>query len=176
MAASFRTPFGLVTSRPGPDNLKRDEVAPLYRADRPLWPDGTPVLITLRPADDSDNAILAELFPGMREALAHLRKRRDLSISATDQDNADAAERDKGSLAAATLAQIVTEKRNLRFVSIDGTAASLENYLNGSYPYDKSLYVIVPSVMSSQAEAFLAFLDKPATEAVMRRAGVVVGK
>src|SRR5882724_1449729 len=45
VAATFRTPFGLATSRPGPDDLKSREIPDLYRAAKPVWPDGTPVLI-----------------------------------------------------------------------------------------------------------------------------------
>ena len=176
VAATFRTPFGLATSRTGPEGLKSAEIAQLYRADKPLWPDGTPILIALRPVDESDNIVLGEIFPGMAEALQLLRKRRDLSIAATDQDNADMGEKIKGSLISATLVQIVSEKRNLKFVTIDGVAPSLESYVNGSYPYGKSLLVIVPSEISPEAAAFIAFLAKPAGEELLRRAGVIAVK
>lgn len=176
VAARFRTPFGLVTSRAGPDNLKRAEVVALYQADNPVWPDGMPILIALRPADESDNMIMEEFFPGMAQALQRLRKRRDLSIAATDQDNADVAERIKGSLTGATLVQIAAEHRNLRFVAIDGVPVTLENYLNGSYPYGKFLYVIVPSTISPEAQSFLSFLARPAGEALVRRAGLIAGQ
>ncbi len=176
VAASYRTPYGLVTSRAGPDDLKKSDIVALYQADNPVWPDGMPVLIALRPVDESDNLVMEEHFPGMAQVLQRLRRRRDLSIAATDQDNADIAEKNKGSLAGATLVQIVAEKRNLRFVSIDGIPATLENYRNGSYPYGKSLYVIVPSAISPEAEAFLAFLARPTGEALMRGAGMIAGK
>lgn len=176
VVTAFRTPFGLATSRPGPDGLRSADIAALYRADKPLWPDGMPVLITLRPIDESDNRVLGELFPGMAEALQHLRRRRDLSIAATDQDNADMGEKVKGSLIGATLAQIVSERRNLRFVSIDGVAPSLETYLNGSYPYGKSLLVVVPAKIGPEAEAFIAFLARPAGATLLRRAGVIAAK
>ena len=138
----LRTPYGLVTSRPGPDGLASADIVGLYKSARPLWPDGMPMLIVLRPADDSDNEVLAALFPGMAEALAQLRKRRDLSVAATDQDNADMAERMAGSLVGATLTQIRAEKRNLRFVALDGVMPSLEAYLDGSYPHGKLLYLV----------------------------------
>lgn len=176
VAATFRTPFGLVTSRKGPEDLKSAGIAALYASDRPLWPDGTPILIILRPVDESDNIVLGELFPGMAQALRELRKRRDLSTAATDQDNADMAEKLKGSLSGATLTQITTEKRQLTFVSIDGVAPSVESYQNGSYPYGKTLYVIVPSVVSPEAQTFLAFLAKPAAGALLRSAGMIAGK
>lgn len=176
MSTTFRTPFGLVTSREGPQGLKSAEIAALYGADSPKWPDGAPILIILRPADESDNTVLGELFPGLAAVLQQMRKRRDLSIAATDQDNADLAEQLKGSLSSATLMQIMTEKRKLSFVSIDGVAATVENYQNGSYPYGKSIYVLVPSVVSPEAQAFLAFLAKPATGALLRSAGLIAGK
>ena len=174
--ASWRTPFGFVTSRRGPDNFDKAGISAIYRADRPLWPDGTPILIHLRPSDESDNTVLAESFPGMGDALQGLRKRPDLSIAATDQDNGEMAERVKGSLTAATLTQIVSEKRKLSFVSIDGVAVTLENYENGSYPFAKSLYVIAPAAVSPEAQAFIAFLTKPAGEALLRQAGMIAGK
>jgi phosphate transport system substrate-binding protein len=176
VSTSLRTPFGLVTSREGPDGLKRAEITALYGADNPMWPDGTPMLIILRPADESDNIVLGDLFPGLPGVLQRLRKRRDLPVAATDQDNADLAEKLKGSLGSATLTQIMTEKRRLKFVSIDGVAPTLENYQNGSYPYGKSVYVIVPSVISPEAEAFLAFLAKPAARSLLRNADVIAGK
>jgi phosphate transport system substrate-binding protein len=175
VAATFRTPFGLATSRPGPDSLKSAEIADLYRADRPSWPDGTPILIVLRPADESDNAVLGKLFPGMSEAIKHARTRSDLSVAGTDQDNADMAEKTKGSLVGASLTQITTEKRNLRFVAIDGVPPSVESYENGSYPYAKTLYLVVPAKISPEAAAFLSFIATPAGESLLRKAGIIAG-
>ena len=171
--ATFRTPFGLATSRRGPDNLKSAEIAQLYRSTKPEWPDGTPILMILRPANQGDTFVLGALFPGMPDALQSLRKRNDISIAYTDQANADLGEKTKGSLIGAALTQIETEKRNLRFVSIDDVAATLENFENGSYPYGKTLYLVVPAVESREAAAFAAFLARPAATALLRKAGIV---
>jgi phosphate transport system substrate-binding protein len=175
VAAIFRTPFGLATSRHAPQNLRSGEIAQLYQADKPLWPDGLPILIVLRPVNQSDDTVLGGLFPGMAEALARVRKRNDLSLAATSQANADMGEKTKGSLVGASLTQITTEKRNLRFVSIDGVAPSLKSLENGSYPYGKGIYLIVPSVVSSEAAAFIAFLARPEAQSLLRKAGIVPG-
>jgi phosphate transport system substrate-binding protein len=175
VATTFRTPYGLATSRRGPDNLKSAEIAQLYRSARPEWPDGTPVLLILRPANQSDSFVLGALFPGMPEALQSLRKQNDITVTFTDQATADLGEKTKGSLIGATLTQIETEKRNLRLVSIDGIAATLENLENGSYPYGKILYLVVPAVESREAVAFAAFLARPAGAALLRKAGIVPG-
>jgi phosphate transport system substrate-binding protein len=171
----LRTPYGLVTSRPGPDGLASADIVGLYKSARPLWPDGMPMLIVLRPADDSDNDVLAALFPGMGDAIAQLRKRRDLSVAATDQDNADMAERMNGSLVGATLAQIKAEKRNLRFVALDGVMPSLEAYLDGSYRHGKLLYLVAPATPSAEAKAFVDFLAGPGARSRLRDLGLVVG-
>jgi phosphate transport system substrate-binding protein len=155
--------------------LKSAELVNIYRADRPAWPDGTPVRIVLRPTEESDNALLGHLFPGMSEAIKQARTRSDLSVAATDQDNAEMAEKTQGSLVGASLAQIVTERRNLRFVAIDGVAPSLEAYLTGAYPYAKTLYVVAPSNISREAAAFLAFIATPAGKAALREAAIVPG-
>jgi phosphate transport system substrate-binding protein len=171
----LRTPFGFVTSRTGSDNLKSGEIAALYDAINPTWPDGMPVLIALRPVDESDNDVVAALFPGVGEAVVKARKRRDLSIAGSDQDNADMAEKMKGSLVAATLAQIKTEDRNLRFVAIDGVSPSLDAYLGGSYPYGKLLYLVASATPGVAAKAFIDFLDRPATRSRLYDLGLVAG-
>jgi phosphate transport system substrate-binding protein len=176
VAMTFRSPFGLVTSHPAPGGLESAAISALYKADKPAWPDGTRILIILRPADDSDNSILATLAPGMADTLAQLRNRSDLPIATTDHDNADLAERINGSLTAATLTQITVEKRDLRFVPIDGVAATIENYRRGAYPHGKTFHVALPSTASPEARAFVAFLKGPAGEAPLHRAAIVTGK
>ncbi len=99
--AELLTPFGLVTSHPHPNGLKSSEIAQLCRSDNPTWADGTPIRIILRPANDSDSWLIGHLFPGMSAVIDKLRDRADLSVAATDQDNADMAEQTPGSLVGA---------------------------------------------------------------------------
>ena len=51
VAMILRTPFGLATSRAGPDGFKSSEIADLFWRNRP-------------PADESDNIVMGDLFPG----------------------------------------------------------------------------------------------------------------
>lgn len=175
VSGHLRTPFGFVTSREGPDNLRRADIVGLHQTANPTWPDGMPLLFVLRPVDETDNELLAGFFPGMAGATAQLRKRRDISVAATDQDNADAAERTKGSLVAATLAQVKAEGRNLRFVAIDGVRPTMQTYVDGSYRYVKLLYLVAPPEPSGEAKAFLDFLAKPKTQARLNDLGLIAG-
>ena len=135
--------------------LRRDEVALLYRADKPLWPDGMPILIVLRPVDESSDTFLGGLFPGMVKPCAPAQTHRPVARrhgpgqcghGREDQRIADRHRPDAGH----------AEKRDLRFVAIDGVEPSLESLENGSYPYGRGIYVVVPSAVSSEAAAFVS--------------------
>lgn len=174
VAAELRTPFGLATSHPKPNGFKSAEFAAFYQSDKPAWNDGTPIRITLRPSNDSDSWFVGQMFPGMAAAIAKIRSRVDMTVAATDQDNADMAEKTPGSLVGATLTQIKMEKRNLRFVAIDGVEPSMDDFKKGVYPYGKSLYIVLAAKKSQAGERFVAFLRTPKGVAALDEAGIIL--
>jgi phosphate transport system substrate-binding protein len=169
--AAIRTPFGLVTSHSRPNDLKSSEIAGIFKAAKATWQDGSPVRIILRPKSDSDTAVLGAMFPDMAAAIEQARLRQDLSLAATDQDNADLAERAPGSLTASTLTQIKMEQRKLRFVTIDGIEPTLEHLERGTYPFAKTLYFVLPAKNSPVVERFIEFLLTPAGQAALKASG-----
>ena len=84
------------------------------------------------------------------------------------------AEKIPGSLVGATLTQVRMEKRHLRFVPIDGVAPSLESFQSGTYPFGKTLYVVLGAKKSPASERFLAFLRSPKGVAALRETGVLL--
>jgi phosphate transport system substrate-binding protein len=110
----------------------------------------------------------------MGAAIAKVRARPDLSVAATDQDNADMAETLAGSLVGFTLVQLLTEKRNLRFVAIDGVEPSLQDYEKGVYPFGKKLYLVIGAKQNPAVARFVAFLRSPKGVAALREAGVLL--
>jgi phosphate transport system substrate-binding protein len=85
------------------------------------------------------------------------------------------AEKVPGSLVGATYTQVQMEKRNLRFVPIDGIAPSLESFRSGTYPFGKTLYVVLGAKKSPAGERFLALLRSPKGVAARRETGVLLG-
>jgi phosphate transport system substrate-binding protein len=168
VAVTMQTPFALVTSHDAPNGLKSDEIADLYRAPRAEWADGSPLRVILRPKSDSDTPLLGSLFPGMASALDAARKRHDVPVAATDQDNAEAAERLPGSLAGASLTQIKTEQRRLRLIAVNGVTPSLTALETGAYPFGKLIHLVLPAKNNAMADRFVAFLRSPAGVAVLR--------
>lgn len=173
-SVEVRTPYLLVTSHPSPNGMASANFAAIYQSAKPTWDDGSPIRVILRPKSDSDTAVLGGLFPGMAEAIEAARKRPDLSIAATDQDNADLAERVPGSLTGSTLTQIKSEQRKLRAVAIDGVKPSLENLQSGTYPFAKTLAFVLSAKKSPAAERFIAFLRSPAGQAALLETGNIL--
>ena len=168
---SMRSPFVMVTSHRDPNGLKSSEIAGVFGAPKSVWVDGSPIRVILRPKSDTDTSILGGMFPGMVAALEAARARHDVPVAATDQDNATAAERIAGSLTGSTLTQIKTEQRSLRLVPVDGMAPTVEALENGSYPFSKTIYFILPAKPNPRAEGFMAFLQSPAGRAALREHG-----
>jgi phosphate transport system substrate-binding protein len=174
VVAAIRTPFVLVTSHPAPNGLKSAEIADIYKSAKATWADGAATRVILRPKSDSDTPLMGGLFPGMESALEVARARHDTNIAATDQDNADAAERIAGSLTGSTLTQMITEQRNLRLTAIDGVAPSVATAESGAYPFSKTLYFVLPAMKSAEAERFIAFIRSPTGQELLRANGSIM--
>jgi phosphate transport system substrate-binding protein len=168
---AIRTPFVLVTSHSRPNDLKGSEIAGIFKNAKATWGDGSPVRIILRPKSDSDTAVLGAIFPDMANAIEQARLRQDLPLAATDQDNADLAERIPGSLTGSTLTQVKMEQRRLRLVRIDGVEPSLENLERGIYPFAKTLHFVLPAKNNPVVERFVEFLLTPAGQAALKASG-----
>lgn len=172
----MRTPFVLATSHPNPQPLKATDVLKIFTAGRPVWADGAPVLIILRPRSETDTRLLGNITPGMKEAIEASRKRADVPIAATDQDNLAMAQRIKGSLTGTTLTQLTTEPNNLHTIPINGVEPTLANFESGKYPFVKKLYFVLGEKSTPEAQKFIAFLQSPQGLKALRAAAVLPDK
>jgi phosphate transport system substrate-binding protein len=170
VAFTVRTPFVFATSHPAPQKLTLAEIVKAFKTGRGAWSDGEPMRVILRPKLDGDTAIMEEISPNLGVAIEEARRRPDVPIAATDQDNAALAERTPGSLVGTTWLQVKAEKRNLRLITVDGTEPTLENLERGAYPYVKNLSFVLPPNPKPAAERFLAFVRSSEGEEVLRRA------
>jgi phosphate transport system substrate-binding protein len=166
-----RTALVLVTSHRKPNSLNSTELPGIYSAANPKWADGSPVHIILRTRFDGDSIILAQRFRGMSEAMEVARQRQEIPVAATDQDSADLAEHLAGSFVQAGLSQIKTEKRDLRFVPIDGVEPTLENFESGKYPYEKIFYLLYRTNMRATAERLVDFIRSAKGRSILRETG-----
>ncbi len=167
----FRSPFIFVSSRREAGNLESAQIPRLYSDEKATWADGTPLSVIMRPRSDTDFTLLAGLLPGMQTSLELARRRSDLPVAATDQDNLDLAERLPGSLTGAILMQIATESRNLRVLSIDGVEPSLVNFASGAYRFGKTLHLVVQAPMRPGVQSFIDFVKSPTGRQILCDSG-----
>ena len=133
--------------------------------------------LILRTKFDGDTILLEQRFDGMREAIAVARTRPEFPIAPTDQDSANLAERLPGSFVQAGLSQIVTEKRNLRFVPIDGVEPSLANLESGKYPYEKDFFLVYSAKTKPIAERLARICCDPQKgRSILRETGNLAGR
>lgn len=166
-----RTPFAVVTNRTDVDDVSRAQLADMLSGRVATWKDGVPVRLVLRPVADSDTKLLAEFSPDVGKALAEAQSRSGMVRAATDQESADQSERLQGSLGTACIALLLSEKRALRVLKLDGVEPSVANLVNGRYPYAKTQFLVTKGRPSAAVQRFFDFIGSDEGRAILTRLG-----
>lgn len=170
-AACATTALVYATSRTDPPGLRREQIPGLYMNPAPNWPDGMTLRLVLRSRDGSENPYLIQAIAGMESALATAYRHPGMPIGASDQENADIAQRAEGSLAIMTLLQLRTEKLKLTPVVLDGIEPGPETLANRTYPMPIRLCLVLSARPSTGAQRFIAYVRSPPGQALLRGAG-----
>lgn len=156
-----RTPVAFVThaGNTAVESLTLSDVARILTGEIVAWPDGVPVRLVRREPSDADWILLAGISAEMARAVAAARSRPGLLTVTTDQDNADALERLRGSIGAVTLGQMRAERHRLRALALDGVAPTVEEAEAGRYPPRRTLRAVTRGGMpSGPLGRFMAFM------------------
>jgi len=163
-----RTPFVFaVSAKSRVTAITSGELADIYAGKRVAWADGSPVRIVLRPASDIDTEMVKNISPAIRRGLAAAEARPGVQFSVNDQDAANDLERIPGAIGPSSLALIVSERRALRALKLDGREATPMNAASGAYPYYKRLYFVTGAKRSAAVERFIAFVRSPAGRKIL---------
>jgi phosphate transport system substrate-binding protein len=167
-----RTNFVVVADgKRGVSGFSLGELTDIYAGKRKSWPDGTPIRLVLRPESDTDIAVLKMMSPGMKQAVQDAVSRKGMIIAMTDSENADKLEDIPGALGTATLAQILSEKRKLKPMSLDGRDPAVKGFANPSYPYSKTFSIVSRSKPIRLATEFVDFVLSDAGRNILVRTG-----
>lgn len=162
------TPLVLAAHREvAASGVKRDQLAEIYSGKQTRWDNGAPLRLILRPAKETDNDVLRAMSPDIASALDAALKRKGMRTAATDQDAADVIEHTPGALGTTTLSLLVSEKRKLKVLALDGVAPGLKTIADGSYPYHKPLFLVTPLAPSPAVKAFIDFVRSPRGRALL---------
>jgi len=144
-----RTPviFGVQESNPT-NGLTLAEIEDIYAGKRTTWSDRTPIRLILRPISDGFSVYLASINPRLKSAYEKARSIPGVFVGETDQDAAEKIEKTPGSFGATSAALIVSEKRKIKALLVDGAAPTLSNIADGvpisagKYPYAMTMFLV----------------------------------
>ena len=167
-----RTPFVFaVSAKSKVTAITLRELAEIYAGTMLSRPDGSPIRVVLRPASDIDTEIVKSMSPDLARALSAAEQRRGVALSLTDQDAANDIERIAGAIGPTSLALLISEKRALKALKLDGVEPTPRNIESGAYRYYKRLFLVTGAKTPASVQRFIAFIQSPAGREVLARTG-----
>ena len=109
----------------------------------------------------------------MAAALDEAHQRRGIPVGATDQENADIAQRTEGALAMASLIQVRAEKLSLRPLPLDGVVPSTDTVADGTYPFPFRICLLLPAQPSAAGQRFVSYAMSREGRDTLRSLGAV---
>ena len=167
-----RTPFVFaVSTKSTVTAISSRELADIYAGKMATWADGSPVRIVLRPASDIETEMLRNISPEIRRGLVAAEARPGVQFSVSDQDAANDLEKIPGAIGPSSLSLIVSEKRALRALKLDGREPTSANAASGAYPYFKRLFIVTGTKRSATVDRFVAFVQSSAGRKILASNG-----
>lgn len=167
-----RTPFVFATAQTNKSTgITTQALADFYGGKVDHWPDGAKLRLVLRPIGDSDSEFIKAMSPAMRNAKSAAEQRKGMVFTVTDQDTASSIENVPGALGPTTLALLLSEKRALKALPLDGVEPSVQNIANGSYPLHKQLMLVTGPKTPPEAHAFVGFVRSRAGREILEQSG-----
>lgn len=167
-----RTPFVFATAASSKiSGITTQNLVDFYAGKVDEWPDGSKLRLVLRPIGDADSETIKSMSPAMREAKTAAEQRKGMAFTVTDQEAASAIEKVPGALGPSTLALLLSEKRALKALALDGVAPSAQTIANGSYPLHRQLLIVTGPKTPPEAQAFVAFVRSAAGRELLQQTG-----
>ncbi len=170
-----RTPFVFVANKDvHVSGVTTHDVVSIYRGGMKNWPDGKRIRIRLRPAWDTETLILKSMSPELSQAVDIALADHEAAIGLTSQDNADNVEKTQGAFGYCTLAQAISEKRQVKVLAYNGISPSPKNLFNKTYGPSVPLIIVTYRNASAAVQKFTQFLFSAKGLKIMEDTGHLV--
>jgi phosphate transport system substrate-binding protein len=167
-----RTPLAFGVNRSvKTSGLTLASVVEIYAGKRNYWEDGSRVRLILRPPTDSDAPVLKRMSPEMDVAVESASRRVGMTMAMTDEDLANAIEKTPGAFGATTLALVVSEKRAIRVLALNGIVPSVRALVDGSYPYSRMFCMVTRKHPPAAVRRFIDFVRSSAGASILAKNG-----
>lgn len=167
-----KTPLIFVANRKVTvSGLTTSALEKLYAGEMQSWPGGTRVRLVLRPAVETDTALVKGISPSMNRAMAAALSRQGMIVALTDQENGEVVTRTPGALGISTLAQVITEKLPVKILTYNGVKPDPKSAADGTYPLVKRFFLVTGPHTPPLAQRFIAFLTSPQGRKLLNQTG-----
>jgi len=167
-----RTPFIPVAHRNVPaSGVSTAEVVDIYKSHLLSWSNGERIRLIIRPATETDTALVRSISPAMSAAVDVALLREGLLMALTDQDSVEMLESTPGSFGFSTLAQIVSEKRQLKILSFNGLQPGKTTLERSAYPLAKTLSIVTRTSPAAPVRQFVDFLFSAKGKRILEDSG-----
>ncbi len=167
-----RTPtIFAVSNKTNATDITLQQLVDIYTGVLRKWPDGSTIRPILRQAKDDNTKQIKALSPELKKAAEVAENTKEFLFAATDQETVDTIERSPGSFGVTSLALMLSEKRDLHALALDGVTPTVESCISGEYPMIKRFYFILPEKPSAQVEAFLDFVFSEKGTTILKQYG-----
>lgn len=133
----------------------------IYSGRQMQWDNGTPIRLILRSRFASDTRAIRAMSPGLDKAVSLSFERKGMVVAASDLEALQMIERTPGSMGPTTLGLVRLLDSTVHVFPVAGRMPSARTLADGSYPWFKTLYLVMPSRPAPEVQAFLKFLRSP---------------
>ncbi len=167
-----RIPFVFaVSARNNAGNVTSAQLLEIYQGRMTVWPDGTRIRLVLRPPSVSDTIFLKDLSADWKRAMLELETRPGMLVVATAQEAADRVEKTPGAITTSAINLIMTEKRAMKPLRVDGVAPTSANVADGSYKFYKPVILVTLPTPSPTVSEFVKFVQSKTGSEILTRTG-----
>lgn len=156
-------------------NVSRQQVVGIFTGKQKHWPDGSVVRPILRPSTDSDTKLIVSTFIECEKCFYKTYQRRGVPIALTDQEAVEMVATVPGAIGTSTLSLILSEKKPVKALTLDGVEASTENINSHTYPMFKDLFLVYNKQHRVDViNNFLKFISSDKAQSILLNTGHMV--
>lgn len=153
------------------DSITIDQLVEIYTGRLAQWPNGELIRPIIRQPGDDNTKQLKQLSPALKSAVEFADTRTGLLFASTDQEAVDKIEKTPSSFGVTSLALILSEKRPIHAMKIDGVEPTPEACISGSYPLIKHFYFILPQTIPDHVTDFLEYVKSSVGKSILEENG-----
>ena len=167
-----RSPLVFVANKSAPvTGLSTQNVVAIYDGNMLNWSDGSRLRLVLRPASDVDTRLVKEISPAVSRAVDSAHSRSGMIIAITNQESDSLVERMSGALGVSTMTQVISEKRSLKVLSLDGVMPGVRALSDGSYRLHKRFFLVTRPNPTASVQKFLRFVQSREGGRLLEKSG-----